>query len=121
MKEKTLIIIKLNAISHCSEIWAMIKNSGFIVQEVKKVKISLQESEYLLSIQTNFVPLTNFVFEDDCMIAILEKENAVKDLLKLIGEINPANAFHGSSSTKIAELEISFFYNEVNWFFKKLF
>jgi len=111
----------------------MIKNAGFIVQEAKKVKVSPKLSEGLQSIQPDFVPLSDFVFEDECMVAILEKDNAIKDFLSLIGNRNPAKAkigtiralfgdshffdllqseiiVHGSKTPENAKLEIEFFY-----------
>jgi len=140
MKEKTLIIIKPDKIKHCAEIWSIIKNNGFDIDSAKKIKISTENADLLCSIQHNFTPLSDFIHSDDFMVAILEKENAVQDLLTLIGDRDPSkavpgtlrslfgdttgysmglpeNLIHGSDSIETAQLEIDLFYNELFGFY----
>ena len=135
MKQKTLIIIKPHAIEHSGSIWAILKNNGFGILTVKKVQFPIKLAEHLHFIQQEFKPVSDFKQSGECMIAILEKENAIRDSLKIAGNRNPTyaeagtiralfaspdlyaqtgseNTIHVSDCEETAELEIQLLYNE---------
>jgi nucleoside-diphosphate kinase len=105
-------------------------DSGFRIQALKMIRLSLAESEKFYAIHKGrafYQELTTFMSSGPIVAAILEKENAVSDYRKLIGATNPEqaeegtirklyaanlqdNAVHGSDSDENARLEASFFF-----------
>ena len=77
-----------------------------------------------------FNSLTEFMSSGPSIVMVIEKENAIEDLRKLMGATDPANAcegtlrkafassleenaVHGSDSRDSADNEIPFFFNEL--------
>ncbi|MCF7834861.1 nucleoside-diphosphate kinase [Candidatus Gracilibacteria bacterium] len=134
MTEQTFTIIKPDAMHHCAEIWCIVKISGFHIKKVKKIHLTLQQAQEFYAIHKErpfFKDLTEFMSSGECMVAILEKDNAVSDFRKLIGATNPANAeagtirqiygtpnsghlnaIHGSDSLENAKIEIAILFPE---------
>ncbi|MFZ2151153.1 MAG: nucleoside-diphosphate kinase [Candidatus Absconditicoccaceae bacterium] len=134
MNEKILTIIKPDAMNHCSEIWTIILNAGFVIHKSKKIQFTHKQAEEFYFLHPHSKSFTEFMISGECMVAILEKNNAVKDFRKLIGDDNPAkakpgtiralfgnpklyakgipaNAIHGPESLRIAKLEIELIYS----------
>lgn len=132
--EYTFAIIKPLAFrnNHTGAILAMINQAGFKISAIKSTKLSKNEAELFYEMHKGkdfFDKLCNFMSSDPIIAMILEKENAIVDFRKLIGNTNPSmaeegtirkifaenlqkNAVHGSDSEESAIREANFFFNQ---------
>lgn len=129
---KTLTIIKPGAVSHehIGPILAKINEAGFHISAMKYFRLTRSEARNFYSIHAErsfFESLIDFMCSGPVVVAILEKENAVTDYRKLIGNTDPnkaepgtirkmfaesieRNAVHGSDNDENAEYECDFFF-----------
>jgi nucleoside-diphosphate kinase len=97
---------------------------------IKKLSISKAQAEgfyYVHKERPFFGSLTEFMASGPMFPLVLEKENAIADLRKLMGATNPANAeegtirkrfagsieenaIHGSDAEETAKFEIGYFF-----------
>ncbi|HKO10819.1 MAG TPA: nucleoside-diphosphate kinase, partial [Acidobacteriaceae bacterium] len=111
-------------------ILAEIEKAGFRIVGIKKLSISKTQAEgfYYVHKERPFFPsLTTFMSSGPIIAMVLEKENAIADLRKLMGATNPANAdegtirkkyagsieenaIHGSDAEETAQFEIGYFF-----------
>ncbi len=137
---KTLTIIKPGAVSneYIGPILAKIHDNGFHIAAMKLFRLTRVQAEnfYIVHKERPFYEsLVNFMSSGPVVTAILEKENAVTDYRKLIGNTDPAkaeegtirrlfaesierNAVHGSDSDENAEYECNFFFSRSERFSK---
>ena len=107
-----------------------IEKAGFKIIQLKKVKLNKSEAERFYSIHQGkpfFDNLIEYMTSGEIIPMILEKDHAVVDYRKLIGNTNPekaeegtirkkyaksmtSNAVHGSDSDENAQLEADFFF-----------
>jgi nucleoside-diphosphate kinase len=135
---KTLAIIKPLAIKNgCTgAIITKINEAGFRILAMKLTHLTIDKAKEFYSVHKNrpfFKELVLFISSAPILVAILEKENAVKDYRELIGATNPAqalpktirslygtsiqaNAVHGSDSDENAEIETDFFFSDIERF-----
>ncbi len=135
MSERTFGIIKPDAVGkgHTGEILSMIEKNGFRIVGLKKVQLNKEKAEGFYFVHRErpfFNSLTDFMSEGPIVVMVLEKENAIADWRKLMGATNPAdadegtirktfadnierNAVHGSDSPESAEIEIPYFFNQL--------
>lgn len=95
MIEKTLFLIKPNAVAHkhVGHIITMVEQQGFYISEIRKFSFTpdLAAEFYAEHIGKPFYPrLVDFMCSGDTIGLILEKENAIHDLRELIGDVEPA-------------------------------
>ena len=107
MSQRTFSIIKPDAVrkGHTGAILAEIDKAGFRVAAVKKQSISKKEAEgfyHVHKARPFFGELTDFMSSGPLVLLVLEKENAIADLRKLMGATNPANAEEGTIRKKFA-------------------
>ena len=129
---RTFSIIKPVAFrkGHAGAILAEIEKAGFRIVGIKKLSISKTQAEgfYYVHKERPFFPsLTTFMSSGPIIAMVLEKENAITDLRKLMGATNPANAdegtirkkyagsieenaIHGSDAEETAQFEIGYFF-----------
>ena len=129
----TFTIIKPDAVSHkhIGDILGIISEAGFSIAAMKFTKLSEIQSAYFYSVHKGkpfFNGLVEFMTSGPIVVAILEKENAVEDYRRLIGNTDPAkaepgtirklfaesvqrNAVHGSDSDSNARKEADFFFS----------
>ncbi len=108
-----------------------IEKAGFKIIQLKKVKLSKSEAERFYSIHQGkpfFDNLIEYMTSGEIIPMILEKDHAVEDYRRLIGNTNPekaeegtirkkyaksmtSNAVHGSDSDENAQLEADFFFD----------
>jgi len=120
-------------------ILAMIIDAGFKIVALKLTHLTVEDSERFYDIhkgQPFFDSLVKFMSSGPIIAAILEKENAVADYRKLIGNTDPkkaedgtirklfaesiqANAVHGSDNDEHAEWEANFFFSYRERFYSK--
>ena len=107
MSQRTFSIIKPDAVrkGHTGAILAEIEKAGFKIVSIKKMSISKAQAEgfyYVHKERPFFGSLTDFMSSGPIFPMVLEKENAIADLRKLMGATNPANAEEGTIRKKFA-------------------
>ena len=132
MPQRTFSIIKPDAVrkGDAAAILAAIEKAGFKLIAIKKLSISTQQAEGFYHVHAQrpfFGSLTAFMSSGPIFPMVLEKENAIADLRKLMGATNPANAeegtirkqfaasieenaIHGSDAEDTAQFEIGYFF-----------
>jgi nucleoside-diphosphate kinase len=132
MSQRTFSIIKPDAVrkGHTAAILAEIEKAGFKIIAIKKLSISKTQAEgfyHVHSARPFFASLTDFMSSGPIFPMVLEKDNAIADLRKLMGATNPANAeegtirkkfagsieenaIHGSDAEDTAQFEIGYFF-----------
>jgi len=105
--QRTFSIIKPDAVrkGHTGAILAEIEKAGFQIVAIKKLSISKPQAEgfyYVHKERPFFGDLTSFMSTGPMVLMVLEKDNAIADLRKLMGATNPANAKEGTIRKKFA-------------------
>jgi nucleoside-diphosphate kinase len=105
--QRTFSIIKPDAVrkGHTGAILAEIEKAGFQIIAIKKQSISTPQAEgfyYVHKERPFFGDLTAFMSTGPIVLMVLEKDNAIADLRKLMGATNPANAEEGTIRKKFA-------------------
>src|ERR1700753_2605275 len=115
---------------YSAAILAEIDKAGFKVVAVKKMFLSKSQAQGFYAVHAKrpfFDSLTTFMSSGSIIAMVLEKENAILDLRKLMGATNPAdavegtirkqfassieeNAVHGSDAEDTASFEIGYFF-----------
>lgn len=130
--QRTFSILKPDAVrkGHAGAILAMMSAAGFRLVAIKKLSISKQQAAGFYAVHAQrpfFDSLTTFMSSGPVFVLVLEKENAIADLRKLMGATNPANAeegtirkkfagsieenaVHGSDAEETASFEIGYFF-----------
>ncbi|MFA6570265.1 MAG: nucleoside-diphosphate kinase [Bacteroidota bacterium] len=133
MKQRTLAIIKPDAVrkNYTGKIITMITDAGFKILGMKMTKISKEQAGAFYEIHKErpfYGELIEYMSNGSIVPIALEKENAIDDYRKLIGNTDPTladagsvrklfgeskavNAVHGSDSVENGNLEISFFFS----------
>ncbi len=132
MPQRTFSILKPDAVrkGDAAAILAAIQEAGFKLVAIKKLSISKQQAEGFYHVHAQrpfFGSLTEFMSSGPIFPLVLEKENAIADLRKLMGATNPSNAeegtirkrfaasieenaIHGSDAEDTAAFEIGYFF-----------
>ena len=97
----TLTIIKPHAVrdNKTGAILSMLNEAGFRIAALKMTRLTRTQTElfYLEHKGKIFYdPLVEMMSSGPIVVAILEKENAVAELRRLIGNTDPAEADHGT-------------------------
>jgi nucleoside-diphosphate kinase len=105
--QRTFSIVKPDAVrkGFTGAILAEIDKAGFQIVGIKKLSISTTQAEgfyYVHKERPFFGDLTTFMSSGPLVLMVLEKENAIADLRKLMGATNPANAEEGTIRKKFA-------------------
>lgn len=130
--QRTFSIIKPDALrkGHAGAILADLAKAGFRIVAIKKLFIAKQQAEgfyYVHKERPFFTSLTTFMSSGPILAMVLEKDNAIADLRRLMGATNPANAeegtirkkyagsieenaIHGSDAEETAQFEIGYFF-----------
>ena len=108
MPQRTFSIVKPDAVrkGYTGAILAAIDNAGFKIVAVKKQSISKAQAEGFYAVHQSksfFGELTDYMSSGPLVMMVLEKENAIADLRKLMGATNPANAEEGTIRKRFAE------------------
>jgi nucleoside-diphosphate kinase len=130
--QRTFSIIKPDAVrnGNTAAILAEIEKAGFKIVAIKRLSISKAQAEGFYAVHAGkpfFAGLTEFMSSGPIFPMVLEKDNAIADLRKLMGATNPAqaeegtirkkfaasiseNAIHGSDAEDTAAFEIGYFF-----------
>jgi nucleoside-diphosphate kinase len=132
VSERTFSIVKPDAVrkGFTGAILAEIERAGFQIVAIKKQSISKEQTKGFYAVHAGkpfFDGLCAFMSSGPLVLLVLEKENAIADLRKLMGATNPANAeegtirkkfaasmsenaIHGSDAPETAAFEISYWF-----------
>src|SRR5258708_37066199 len=107
LSQRTFSIIKPDAVQkgHAGAILAEIEKAGFKIISIKKLSISKTQAEgfyYVHASRRFFGELTEFMSSGPIFPMVIEKDNAIADLRKLMGATNPAQAEEGTIRKKFA-------------------
>lgn len=134
--EKTLAIIKPDAVQDADEIKRIIKASGFAVIAERKIHLSTEQAGDFYAEHYGkmfFTNLMSFMSGGPIIAIVLAKKNSIEDWRKLMGPTNPMdarerfpdsiralfgkdqtqNSVHGSDSVASASREIRFFFPQM--------
>lgn len=133
MSNKTFMMIKPDAVERglIGDILKDITDAGFKIIALKLTQISINEAQTFYSVHKErpfFNELTSYMSRSSIVAAFLEKDNAVSDFRKLIGDTDPneadegtirkkyaiskgENSVHGSDSDENALIEASFYFS----------
>ncbi len=129
---RTFTMIKPDGVAngHIGAILEKINAGGFRIVAMKLTQLSRNDAEAFYAVHNErgfYSELVAYMSSGPIVAAILEKNNAVEDFRKLIGNTDPkkadpgtiralfakdisANAIHGSDSNENADLEGNFFF-----------
>ena len=130
---RTFTMIKPDAVKngHIGAILNDITAGGFKIVALKYTRLNAEKAGEFYAVHKErpfYGELVNFMSSGPIVAAILEKENAIEDFRKLIGNTDPAkadagtirnkyaksidaNAVHGSDSDENAAIEGNFFFS----------
>ena len=107
MAQRTFSIVKPDAVrkGFTGAILAEIEKAGFQIVAIKRQTISKEQAKGFYAVHVGkpfFEGLCEFMSSGPLVLMVLEKENAIADLRKLMGATNPANADEGTIRKKFA-------------------
>lgn len=130
--ERTLTIIKPDAVAtgHIGDIIRIFESNDLTIKAARLISLTKQEAEGFYAVHRGkrfFESLTAFMSSGPALAMVLEGEDAIARLRKLMGATNPAhadegtirklyaqniehNAVHGSDAPETAAFEISYFF-----------
>lgn len=133
---RTLAIIKPDAVAsgYAGKILAHLEEKGFTVRAARMLRISSDQAGEFYAVHRErpfYGELVEFMSSGPSMPLVLEREDAVAELRRVIGATDPAeaeegtvrklyaeskgrNAIHASDSDDNAKVEISFFFAEAD-------
>jgi nucleoside-diphosphate kinase len=105
--QRTFSIIKPDAVRQgfTGAILAAIDKGGFGIVAIKEQSISKRQAEGFYAVHKGkpfFEALCAFMSSGPLILMVLEKDNAIADLRKLMGATNPANAEEGTIRQQFA-------------------
>jgi nucleoside-diphosphate kinase len=105
--QRTFSIIKPDAVSkgYTGAILNEIDRAGFRFVAIRQQSITRRQAEGFYAVHREkpfFNDLADFMSSGPLFLMVLEKENAIADLRKLMGATNPANAEEGTIRKKYA-------------------
>jgi nucleoside-diphosphate kinase len=130
--QRTFSIIKPDAVrkGFAADILSEMDKAGFKIVAIKKMFLSKTQAQGFYAVHAHrpfFDSLTTFMSSGSIIAMVLEKEDAIAGLRKLMGATNPANAeagtirkqfagsieenaIHGSDAEDTAAFEIGYFF-----------
>jgi nucleoside-diphosphate kinase len=130
--ERTLAMIKPDAMAagHVGDIMKIFEASQFRIIAARLVNLTKKEAEEFYAVHRGkgfFESLTNFMSSGPALVMVLEGEDVIARLRKVMGATNPAqaapgtirklyatnierNAVHGADAPETAAFEISYFF-----------
>jgi nucleoside-diphosphate kinase len=130
--QRTLSIIKPDAVrsGRTGAILGEIDKAGFQIAAIRRQSITKAQAEGFYAVHRGksfFAGLCDYMSSGPIVLMVLEKENAIVDLRRLMGATNPANAeegtirkrfgasiqenaIHGSDAEETAAFEIGYWF-----------
>lgn len=135
--DRTFAIIKPDAVEagYTGEIIKLIELNKFNIIRMKKIQLTRKQAENFYKVHKDkefFPELIKYITSGPVVVLALEKENSIKDWRNLMGATNPEkapvgtirkmfgssitrNATHGSDSPENAQIELLFFFPELQY------
>jgi nucleoside-diphosphate kinase len=135
--ERTFAIIKPDAVSagHTGEIIKLLELNKFNIIRMRKVQLTKKQAETFYKIHKDkefFPELIKYIISGPVIVLGLERENSVKEWRNLMGATNPEkasvgtirkmfgksityNSVHGSDSIENAQIELQFFFPDLQY------
>ena len=132
---RTLTIIKPDGVEQMNigDIVHAFEQNQFKIVAMKMLRLSKPQAEGFYAVHRDkpfFASLTDFMTSGRVVVMVLESDNAIDRLRKLLGATNPANAdagtlrkqfatsvernvIHGSDAPETAAFEITYFFNQM--------
>jgi len=136
MPQRTLTIIKPDAVQQrvVGDVIRHFEKAGFRIAAARLVHLTREEAEGFYAVHRErpfFESLTTFMSSGPCMPMVLEGEDVIARLRKLMGATDPAkadegtirkalassvekNVVHGSDSPESAVMEIRYFFSDLD-------
>ena len=133
--QKTFTILKPDTVQagNAGAIISAIEKAGFRIRAVKMLHLTNAQAQgfyYVHKERPFFGSLVKFMTEGPIVAMVLETDNAIEKLRKVMGATDPAkadagtirkqfganierNAIHGSDGPETAAFEISYFFNQI--------
>jgi nucleoside-diphosphate kinase len=133
--EKTFTILKPDTVKagKAGAVISRLEQSGFRIRALKMIHLSPAEAEGFYHVHRErpfFGSLVKFMSEGPIVPMVLEADNAIEKLRKVMGATDPAkadagtirkdfgsdierNAIHGSDGPDTAAFEIAYFFNQL--------
>jgi nucleoside-diphosphate kinase len=137
MVERTLAIIKPDAVGHCliGALLQRYEQAGLVPIGMKLLRLTKAQAEgfyYVHKQRPFFDSLCSFMSSGPVVVLALEGEDAIRRHRELMGATDPAkaaegtlrqlygthiehNAVHGSDSPESARFELSYFFSVLEW------
>lgn len=131
---KTFLLLKPDALQKkvVGEIISMVERAGFNILNIRMKRWTREEAEKFYAVHRGkefFEGLVEFMISGPVIGLLLEKENAIEDLRKLVGATDPSkaepgtirhkygtnvrvNAVHASDSQESFEYEVKCFFGD---------
>jgi len=135
--ERTLVMVKPDAVTRnqVGEVLRRFEAAGLTIRALKMVRLDRREAEGFYQVHRGrpfFESLTRFMFSGPIVAMVLEGEDAIARVRKLMGATDPAkaeagtirkdlatnieqNAVHGSDSPGSAAYEIPYFFSALEF------
>jgi nucleoside-diphosphate kinase len=133
--QKTFTILKPDSVKdgNVGAIIARIEKDGFRIRAMKMLHLTSAQAEgfyHVHKARPFFSSLVTFMTEGPVVMMVLEADDAIQKLRKVMGATDPAkadagtirkdfaanierNAIHGSDAPETAAFEISYFFNQL--------
>src|SRR5262244_2166441 len=133
--QKTFTILKPDTVSagKAGAVLSEIEKAGFRIRAMKMLQLTEAQAQgfyYVHKDRPFFSSLVKFMTEGPIVAMVLESDNAIDKLRKVMGATDPAkadpgtirkqfgsnierNAIHGSDGPETAAFEISYFFNQL--------
>jgi nucleoside-diphosphate kinase len=133
--QKTFTILKPDSVAagHAGAIISRLEKEGFRIVAMKRVHLTEKQAQgfyYVHKERPFFGSLVKFMSEGPIIPMVLEADNAIEKLRKVMGATDPAkadpgtirkefatnierNAIHGSDGPETAAFEISYFFSQL--------
>jgi nucleoside-diphosphate kinase len=132
---RTLTIVKPDGVeqNNIGDIVRILEQNQFKIVGMKMLRLTRPQAEGFYAVHRSrpfFDSLTSFMTSGRVVVMVLETDNAIERLRKLMGATNPANAeagtirkqfasgiernvIHGSDAPETAAFEISYFFSQM--------
>ena len=132
MSQRTFSIVKPDAVKagDAGNVLARLEGAGFKIVALRLRQLTIPEAEGFYHVHRErpfFGSLTAFMSSGPCITMVLERDDAIPELRKIMGATDPAkadagtirkdfassieaNAIHGSDAEETARFEIGYFF-----------
>jgi nucleoside-diphosphate kinase len=133
MKQRTLTILKPDTVArrNCGAIIAHLEQEGFEIKAARMLRLSRERAEAFYAVHQDkpfYRPLVEFMISGPVWVMVLEREDAIEHLRKVMGATDSTkaapgtirqkfgtsierNAIHGSDAPETARTELAFFFS----------